>query len=113
MRMNESDRIKAETRAVVLKAMAHPSRIYIVDLIRLEGRHCVCELTEKIGADTSTISRHLALLKQAGILQTHKEGTTVYYSLACNCIDDFMNGLEKIMIAKHAREARNMEAVIS
>lgn len=102
--MEETDRLRAESRAAVLKAMAHPTRIYIVDLVHREGPHCVCELTERIGADTSTVSRHLSVLKNAGVLQDRKEGTTVYYSMACDCIGHFMDGLENILVARHARE---------
>ncbi len=111
--MNESDRLKAEARASVLKALAHPTRIYIVDLIEREGARCVCELTERIGADTSTVSRHLSILKNAGILQDRKEGTTVYYSLACECIADFMAGLEGVLRARHLRDQQIFDAVVS
>jgi ArsR family transcriptional regulator len=111
--MNEKDRLKAEARAEVLKALAHPTRIYIVDVISAEGPQCVCELTERIGADTSTVSRHLALLKGAGVLTDRKEGTTVYYSLACDCISDFMTGLENVLRARRRRSEEMYEAAVS
>lgn len=101
--MTESDRVRAQERADVLKALAHPTRAYIVDLIAREGAHCVCELTDRIGVDTSTVSRHLSLLKSAGILFDRKEGTTVYYDLTCNCIADFMTGLDTILRARYER----------
>lgn len=102
--MTKQERLRAETRADVLKALAHPTRIYIVDLIDREGPHRVHDLTQKVGVDTSTVSRHLSILKNAGILSDRKEGTTVYYSLACNCIADFMGGLERVLRARHARD---------
>lgn len=101
--MNEHDQIRARERAEVLKALAHPTRAYIVDLIAREGAHCVCELTEHIGADTSTVSRHLSLLKSAGVLFDRKEGTTVYYDLTCDCIATFMSGLDNILRARYER----------
>ena len=110
--MTDTDRLKAEARASVLKALAHPTRVYIVDLIATEGRHCVCELTDLIGADTSTVSRHLALLKSAGILYDRKEGTTVYYDLTCDCISEFMKGLEAVLRAKHKRAAATFKAAV-
>lgn len=110
--MTEPDQLRADARAAVLKALAHPTRIYIVDLIEREGRHCVCELTERVGADTSTISRHLAILKNAGILSHQKEGTTVYYDLACGCITDFMAGLEKVLRSKHERDSKAYTAAL-
>ncbi|MDA3950741.1 MAG: metalloregulator ArsR/SmtB family transcription factor [Spirochaeta sp.] len=110
--MSEDERLRAESRAAVLKALAHPTRIFIVDLIDREGPHCVCDLTERIGADTSTVSRHLSILKNAGILQDRKEGTTVYYSLACSCIADFMTGLESVLHAKHRNDQKAYAAVM-
>lgn len=95
--------MRAQERAEVLKALAHPTRAYIVDLIARDGAHCVCELTDRIGVDTSTVSRHLSVLKSAGILFDRKEGTTVYYDLACNCIADFMRGLDTVLRARHER----------
>ena len=101
--MDEHDRLRAEARAEILKALGHPTRIYIVDLIAREGRHCVCELTERIGSDTSTVSRHLSILKNAGLLYDRKEGTTVYYDLSCDCVGEFMKGLEAVLRARHKR----------
>ncbi|TVQ99279.1 MAG: transcriptional regulator [Spirochaetaceae bacterium] len=110
--IEDTDRLRAEARAEILKALAHPTRVYIVDLIQREGPYCVCQLTERIGADTSTVSRHLTVLKSAGILKDRKEGTTVYYSLGCDCINDFMTGLESLLRARHLRDTRRFDAVI-
>ena len=110
--MTENDRLKAEARASVLKALAHPTRIYIVDVINREGPHCVCDLTLRVGVDTSTVSRHLSILQNAGILQDQKEGTTVYYSLACGCIPDFMDGLEGVLRSKHQQEQQTYDALL-
>ena len=56
-------------RARVVKAMAHPTRLFVVDELSQHGQRCVCQLTEMIGADMSTVSRHLAILKNAGIVR--------------------------------------------
>ncbi|TVQ36868.1 MAG: transcriptional regulator [Spirochaetaceae bacterium] len=111
--IDETDRLRAEARAAVLKALAHATRIYIVDVIEREGPLCVCELTRRIGADTSTVSRHLAILKGIGILQDSKQGTTVYYSLACGCVADFLGELEKVLSALHQRELRRYQAAVT
>jgi DNA-binding transcriptional ArsR family regulator len=79
-----SDRARSEARARILKALAHPTRIFIVDRLS-EREHCVCELTGMIGADTSTVSKHLSTLKNAGIVSRRKRGTTVCYSLETPC----------------------------
>ena len=68
------------TRANVFKALAHPSRLLIVEQLA-QNERCVCELTEMIGADMSTVSKHLSVLKGAGIIQDDKRGLQVYYRL--------------------------------
>ncbi|WP_103680492.1 ArsR/SmtB family transcription factor [Alkalispirochaeta sphaeroplastigenens] len=110
--MDKRDLLRAEARAGVLKAMAHPTRIFIVDLIHRTGPRCVQDLSLQVGVDASTISRHLSLLKQAGILMDRKEGTTVYYSLGCDCIGEFMKGLEKVLLAKQMRDNSLLDSLL-
>jgi ArsR family transcriptional regulator, arsenate/arsenite/antimonite-responsive transcriptional repressor len=94
--VTEHETRKNQERARILKALAHPSRIFIVDTLQ-KGPQCVQDLTGAIGADTSTGSKHLSVLKNAGIVYDTKEGTTVYYALTCGCIQQFLNGTEVIM----------------
>ena len=54
-----------EARARIMKALAHPTRLFLADELS-KGERCVCELTEMVGADVSTVSKHLAILKNAG-----------------------------------------------
>jgi len=53
--MDKATRINFERRAKIIKALAHPSRLYIVDELS-RGERCVCELTKLVGADISTVS---------------------------------------------------------
>ena len=85
-----------EMRAQVVKALAHPTRLFIVEALSTQ-EYCVCELTEMIGADTSTVSKHLSILKQAGIVKDDKRGTTVYYQLRCPCILNFFGCIETVV----------------
>ena len=110
--MDERDQLRAQERAEVLKAMAHPTRVYVVDIIARQGAQCVCDLTDLIGVDTSTVSRHLSLLKSAGILFDRKEGTTVYYDLTCDCIGGFMSGLDNVLRARHERREAAFSASV-
>jgi DNA-binding transcriptional ArsR family regulator len=87
-----------EARARIIKAMAHPSRLFIVDELS-RGERCVCELTDMIGADISTVSKHLALLKKAGIVADRKEGLQVYYRLKTPCILRFFECVESVQEA--------------
>ena len=82
-----------EARARLVKALAHPTRLFIVDRLSPE-EHCVCELTELIGADISTVSKHLSILKSAGIVQDDKRGNQVYYRLTMPCVLGFLSCVE-------------------
>ena len=94
--MNEKEKNLSMERARILKSLAHPSRIFIVEQLSKKP-HCVCELTEMVGADTSTISKHLSILKNAGIIEDEKRGTSVYYSLRCTCIMQFIGCIEQVI----------------
>jgi DNA-binding transcriptional ArsR family regulator len=83
-------------RAKIMKALAHPTRLFIVDQLS-SGEKCVCELTEMIGADTSTVSRHLSLLKSSGIIADDKRGLNVYYTLKTPCVLNFLGCVEGVM----------------
>ncbi len=90
-----------EARARILKAMAHPTRLFIVDELS-QGERCVQELTAMVGDDISTISRHLAVLKSAGLVVDEKRGTQVFYSLRIPCVLNFFSCVESVLTA-HAR----------
>ena len=94
--LTESERLTNQARAQILKAIAHPTRIFIVDKLQY-GPRSVLELTQMIGVDMSTVSRHLAILKSAAILTSEREGTTIYYSLACPCVRSFLEGVEVVL----------------
>ncbi len=88
-------RQKLEFRARLLKAMAHPTRIFIIEEL-VRGEQCVCELTSRIEADMSTVSRHLSVLKNAGIVQDEKRGNQVFYRLRARCILGFFDCFETL-----------------
>ncbi len=95
-----------EARAKIIKAMAHPNRLFIIE--ELSNRECcVNELTEMIGADTSTVSKHLSVLKNAGLVKDEKRGNSIFYRLRCPCIMDFMGCLEDVLSA-NAKEHVNI-----
>lgn len=85
-----------EARAKIIKAMGHPSRLFIIE--ELSRRECcVNELTSMIGADASTVSKHLSVLKNAGLVTDEKRGNSIFYSLRCPCIMDFMECVEDVL----------------
>ncbi|MDI6881899.1 MAG: metalloregulator ArsR/SmtB family transcription factor [Methanothermobacter sp.] len=72
---------KLEKDASIIKALADPTRLKIVYLLQ-HGERCVCEIIEALEKPQPTISHHLAILKNAGILKWRKEGVWVHYRLA-------------------------------
>jgi DNA-binding transcriptional ArsR family regulator len=75
-------------QARVLKALANESRLMIIDRLN-KGECSVGELTDLVGSDVSTISKHLALLRANGIVEDRRQGTTVYYRLLTPCVCNF------------------------
>ena len=76
-------------QARIFKALGHPSRLLMVDALR-EGEKCVCELQALVGDDMSTISKHLAVLREAGVVSSEKRGTSIFYRLTLCCLDTFL-----------------------
>ena len=74
---------EAESLAAVLKAIAEPTRLRLVSLVaaRADGEACVCDLTEPVGLSQPTVSHHLKILVDAGVLQREQRGKWAYYKL--------------------------------
>ncbi len=85
-----------EDRARVIKAMGHPTRLFMVHELE-QGEQCVCDLQAKVGADVSTVSRHLAVLREAGIIAGRKQGNQVFYRLQCPCVLSFFKCVETVL----------------
>lgn len=80
--MNYSE---AEARARILKAVAHPIRVLMLDALS-RGSCCVNDLMGIARVGQSTISRHLAQLKRAGIVTEERKGARIIHHLACPCM---------------------------
>lgn len=88
--MPRSDDIVFKMQARVLKALANESRLKIID--RLSRGECsVGELTDLVGSDRSTVSKHLAVLRSHGIVDDRREGNVVYYTLIVPCVMNFFS----------------------
>jgi ArsR family transcriptional regulator, arsenate/arsenite/antimonite-responsive transcriptional repressor len=94
--MDKQKTARQKSRALVFKALAHPSRISIVEAL-VEREHCVNELTDLLGIDASTPPRHLAILRNAGLVADEKRGACVYYRLQCTCVLTFIECVESII----------------
>ena len=76
------------SQALTLKAMAHPTRLLILNSLK-KKETCVCELRDLVGDDISTVSKHLLVLKNAGLVAARREGNWLHYRLTCPCVLDF------------------------
>jgi ArsR family transcriptional regulator len=104
--MDETSRAKFAARARIVKALGHPSRLAMVEELA-RGERCVCELRELVGTDLSTVSKHLTLLKNAGIVEDDKRGVQVFYRLKVPCVLNFFGCIEAVL-QNQAREARRI-----
>jgi ArsR family transcriptional regulator len=98
---------KTEARAGVLKAMAHPARLFMMEELA-KGERCVCELREMVGTDLSTVSKHLSVLRNAGLVEMDKRGPQVFYSLKTPCILKFVDCIDAVV---RSNAEKHMELV--
>lgn len=70
-----------EKQSKILKAMGHPLRLEIINLLGKNGDMCVCKIQEKFNSSQSNLSQHLKILKEADILESTKVGGWVHYDL--------------------------------
>ena len=77
----QMNREKLEKAAYILRTVAHPTRLAIVDLLDLNARLSVNEIGEILQVEQSLLSHHLTTMKLKGILRSEKEGQSVFYSL--------------------------------
>ncbi len=89
-------RKRYEARAVVAKALAHPSRLLLLDALA-QREMCVCELTDLVGADQSTVSKHLTILRQTGLVEDRREGSMTIYRLKARCLKRMWQCLDQVL----------------
>jgi ArsR family transcriptional regulator len=81
---------EAEIRAKIIKAMAHPVRLMVIEYLRNSERS-FSEIFNLFQLDKSTVSKHLLVLKEAGIVSSRKNGADVLYNLEVPCVTDFFS----------------------
>ena len=91
-----------KVHAAIVKALAHPTRLFIVDELS-RGERPVGDLTELIGVEMATVSRHLSVLKNAGILADEKRGSLVFYRIRLPCVLNVFHCLKEIEAERHKR----------
>ncbi|MBI4736792.1 MAG: helix-turn-helix transcriptional regulator [candidate division NC10 bacterium] len=85
-----------ELKANILKALGQPTRLKILELLR-NGERCVCEIFPAIQEEQSNVSRHLALMKAAGILASRKQGQMVHYRVRDPQVFKLLDGVTALL----------------
>jgi ArsR family transcriptional regulator, arsenate/arsenite/antimonite-responsive transcriptional repressor len=97
-------RVVAEPRNLTLealRALAHPARLEIVAHIAARGPLCVCHLREDLDYSQPTLSKHLAVLRKAGLVESRREGRWVYYTVGEIALDAAHGYLEELKASMH------------
>jgi ArsR family transcriptional regulator len=107
-------RVVAEPRNLTLealRALAHPARLEIVSHVAARGPLCVCHLNEDLHYSQPTISKHLGVLRKAGLLESTRDGRWVYYTInesaldaAASYLDDLKASMHRPHVADHCDE---------
>jgi DNA-binding transcriptional ArsR family regulator len=97
MAHNENKRL--QLKAEVFKAMGHPLRLGVIELLQ-DGEKCVCEIVEQVGTEISNVSKHLSVLKKAGIVADRRDGLKIMYRLTMPCALDFAKCVENVVIKR-------------
>ncbi len=88
-----------ELKSEIIQAAAHPIRLAVIDYLS-HGEQCVCDISEHVESQRSNVSRHLALMLKAGIVECRKDGLKMIYSLKTPCITNFLNCVENLLREK-------------
>jgi len=97
--MTPRDQERLRLKAEVFKAMGHPIRLGIVEFLQ-RGEMCVCEIVEHVGTEISNVSKHLGILKKAGIVADRRDGLKIMYSLIMPCAVDFARCVQGVLIKR-------------
>jgi ArsR family transcriptional regulator len=103
---------EARARARVMKALGHPLRLQVVDVLH-HGDRCLCDLHPLFKVRQPTLSRHLAVLKEAGLITERRTGPRVILHLATPCILRAFDCAMEVVQADHQRRARAVREALA
>jgi len=98
-----------KAKAKVFKALGHPVRMLIVEAL-CEKKHCVQELVALSGFGFPSISKHLSLLKEAGIIVAERRGQQIFYSVRLPCVGKAMECARSIVSLNFEAELKGLKA---
>ncbi len=101
---------KAQFTADYIKALAHPTRLAILETLKA-GEKCVCEILPEVGLEQSNVSQHLAKMREKGVLESRKEGNSVYYRVKDRRIYDALDTIKDIIVAEMEKTSAIVEEI--
>lgn len=90
------DFASCEARASVFKALGHPARLRLVEALAA-GPVCVCELAELVPQGLPAVSKHLALLREAGVVRSRRDGQKIFHELTMPCLLDSFGCVDRLL----------------
>jgi len=101
-----------KSKALIYKALGHPTRLFIIEYLNNNGERCVCELTDILRFDISTISKHLDVLRKAGLVTSRKDGQMVLYKSNIPCLNEILDCVECVSQQECTRKVMTNEKLI-
>ena len=89
-------------KSTIFKALADPSRLKIIDFLRM-GEQCACKIVPTVGFAQPTVSRHLKVLIDCGILRRRKESNRIFYSISTPRIYDLIDSVDARLVESLSR----------
>jgi DNA-binding transcriptional ArsR family regulator len=93
--------------ANVFKALAHPIRVQILEILQEEGEACVCHMEARLDQRQAYISQHLAKLREVGLVEDRRDGLNVFYALSVGGIEALLDSARRL--AAEAARAEDFE----
>ena len=99
-----------ELKAEVLKALAQPTRLKILECLR-EGEKCICEIVPAINGEQSNISRHISLLQKSHLISTRKDGVRLMVRVRDSRIFEILDQVGAILKSRINEQTKLMKAL--
>lgn len=94
---------EAEIRARIIKAMGHPVRLMMIEKLKT-GEHSFSQIFDLFELDKSTVSKHLLVLKESGIITSRKAGADMIYKLEVPCVTNFFSCVTAVIESNVKRQ---------
>ena len=103
-----------ENEAAIFKVLSDPTRLRLMVLLSIQGETCVCRLAEALNAPDFKISRHLGIMRSAGLVEARREGTWMHYKLsnARNRLEECLQECFRECLAAHPTVKADLEHLL-